>query len=102
MANIEFEQVNCANRLKSVVAGSLKEFPETNKYSIRALVEGPDENGEVSERICFVGWKRDVPAPEIGCRLQMTKWTDIEGGREGYAYTPIVLDNAWTMPKEVK
>ena len=98
--NIEFAPVNCANRVKSVVSGTLKEFPETNKMSIRALVEGPDENGEMSERIVFVGWKRDAPVPEIGCRLQMTHWRNHDEATEGFVYTPIILDEDWQMPEK--
>ncbi|MBQ9658502.1 MAG: hypothetical protein IJV31_07020 [Clostridia bacterium] len=96
MANLKFEALNCANKIKAVVSGSLREF-ET-KYSVRCLVEGPDEDGVEEERIVFVGWRKGQPAPEIGCRLMLTSWTNTDTGQEGLAYTPVILDDHWTMP----
>ena len=98
MANVKFQALNCANKIKSVVSGSLHEFE--SKYSIRVLVDGPDEDGVAAERVVFCSWKKDQPAPEIGCRLMMTKWHNLDTNQEGVAYTPVVLDNHWTMPEK--
>lgn len=91
MANIQFETISVSNTVKGFVKGTLSHFKSTGKTSVRAIIEGPDEDGVVQTRTVFLGWKDGNARPEIGCLVQETKWKNLDDGREGTAFSPIVL-----------
>ncbi|MBR1775001.1 MAG: hypothetical protein IJ759_05700 [Bacteroidales bacterium] len=89
--NIEFETLSVSGKIKGFRSGSLTHFEKTGKFYIRAVVEDTNEYGEVKEDIVFLGWKEGARRPQIGDRVQKTRWKSLDDGREGIAYTALCL-----------